>query len=110
MSELKTFLDTHKLDHNEKVFTLKDNTRVVCLAFDAYGIDDYRYYGYNRMLPQNIKSMFPENAYGIHGIIISPYDENSINEISRLARRDGHVLAYEKTNNEKTKETLRQYA
>lgn len=109
MSELRTFLETHKLDHKVKVFTLKDNTRVVCLAFETYGMDDYQYYGYSRMLPQNIKDMFPENAYGIHGIIISPYDEDGINEISRLARTDKHVFAYEKANNEKTKETLKQY-
>lgn len=109
MSELKTFLENHKLDHKVKVFTLKDNTRLVRLAFETYDMMDYEYQGYNSLMNPEKKKLFPENASSVDAIIISNYDKAAIETIAQLAEQDPAVIQYEKQIDDETEEMLKSF-
>lgn len=109
MSELKKFLETHKLDRKVQTIISKENEELITTAFYLYGIKDYKYHGNNKMQPPEIRKLFPENITNLQGIVISPYTQQDIDTIIKLAENDTAVEKEIQEEYEETKELLKHY-
>lgn len=101
MSELRDFIKTNTLDHDETVMIKRYNVEKLNEAFTA--IDFYEYtchYSQGSHTEKEIRERFPQNATFNDALIISPFTEKSLYKIIELAKQDNEVNKYREQQND----------